>query len=157
MVYAVPLPDGTFGLAQSVDAMAVNIIYVSLFADRLTALPPSTVCPSAATVVALAATWRQELNRGDWFALGVAPVVIEKSQVPNERFAASGYVGATHDDAGILVDLLAAWHGLIPWNVMADESFYDKLLAPGVRRPPTAVLLNAAEREAYRRREFGIP
>ena len=156
MVFAVPLPDGSFGLAQAVDAMMVNIIYVALFSDRFPGLPQSTVAPRTSSAVALSATWRQHLNRGDWPSIGVAPPVFKKAQFPAERFALSGYVGAKHYDAGILADLLAAYHGLIPWNGMHDESYYDHFLLPGRKRPATALVLGAAERDAYRRDHLGV-
>ncbi len=156
MVFAVPLPDGSFGLAQAVDAMMVNVIYVALFSDRFPAVPGSVVTPRASSALSLTATWRQALNRGDWPSVGGAPLAFTKAEFPSERFAASGYVGAKHYDAGILAKFLAAYHGLLPWNVMFDESFYDQLLLDGVKRPSTAVVLGTVERDAYRREHLGI-
>ncbi len=156
MVYAVPLPDGSFGVAQAVAAMMVNVIYAALFSDRLSAPLSIGYLPRRTSAIALTATWRQALNRGEWTALGVAPLVFQKSEFPNEQFAQRGYVGAKHYDAGLLVDFLAAWHGLEPWNVMTDEDFFDKLIAPGVSRPTTAVVLSAAERDLYRRTHFDL-
>jgi hypothetical protein len=151
MVYAVPLGDGSFGVAQAVDEMLTNVIYVALFSDRLDIVPRSPVYPQAASGIALVATWRQDLNRGEWAPLGVAPLAFEKAVFPNERFAASGYVGAKHQDAGLLAEFLAAFHGVVPWNVLFEEDYYDRLLIPGIRRPATAVILNPAAREEYRR------
>jgi len=133
--------------------MMVNVIYVALFADRS---PDPLTRPASfdrERVVSLAAIWRQNLNRGDWKYLGVIPPVVQKPEFPNERFARVGYVGARHYDAGLLADFLSAYHGFLPWNVLHDEGFYDQLLAPGVARPSTAVVLGAAEREEFRARE----
>ena len=155
-VYAVPLGDGSFGVAQAIDAMMVNVIYVALFADRLPALPVDLPRLRRTAVVALTATWRQHLNRGDWPYIGAAAPVVPKDAFPNEQLAKSGYVGAKHFDAGILANFLAACHGLVPWNVMYVEDYYDRLLAPGVTRPVAARVLDPDARAAYRAEKYGI-
>lgn len=155
-VYAVPLGDGSYGLAQAIDAMMVNVIYVALFAARVPELPAAPPPLRREAVVALTATWRQHLNRGDWPYIGEAATVVRKGAFPSEQFAKAGYVGARHYDAGLLAKFLAAYHGLLPWNVMHVEDYYDRLLAPGVSRPAAAVLLDPAARAAYRAEKFGI-
>jgi hypothetical protein len=155
MVYAVPLEDGSFGLAQAIDAMAVNIIYVGVFSDRFPSLPPSPPGLSPSSAVALLATWRQALNRGEWSSLGVAAPAFKKGHFPNERFSAKGFVGAKHYSAGLIAEFLSAYHGLLPWNVMSQENYYDAMLKPGVS-PAEAVVLSPGERLAYRKQHFGL-
>lgn len=155
MVYAVPLCDGSFGVAQAVDSMMTNIIYVAIFSIRHESLPSAAPLLSPETAVALLATWRQALNRGDWPALGLAAPVFQKHQFANESFASSGYVGAKHYDAKIIANLLSAFHGLTPWNVMADERYFESMLSSGVA-PASAIILSPAERDAYRREHFGV-
>jgi hypothetical protein len=155
MTYAVPLSDGSFGIAQAGEAMMTNVIYVALFSNRLPVLsdrPPELERQSA---VALSATWRRALNRGDWPSLQQIPEAFHKADFPNERFA-PGYVGAKHHDAGVLRDFLCAYHGLIPWNAMHDPAFYDHLLLSGLKRPDGAVLLDDQARAKYRREAFGV-
>ena len=65
----------------------------------------------------------------------------------------NGYVGAKNHDAELLEDFLSAFHGLIPWNVMYDEKYWETLLAPGVKVPNTVNILSAKEREQYRNNE----
>lgn len=137
--------------------MMVNVIYVALFADRARELPSVPAQLDGRRVVSLAATWRQHLNRGDWKQLGVTAPVVRKSDFPNERFARAGYVGAKHYDAGLLASFLSAYHGLLPWNVLHEEDYYDQLLAPGVDRPPAARVLDADARAAYRQAHATIP
>lgn len=150
-VYAVPLEDGSFGFAQAIDAMMVNVIYVVLFADHVSDFPMDPPPLERRRVVSLAATQRQQLNGGEWLRIGVVPPIAHKAEFPNERFARNGYVGATHYDAGVLADFLSAYHGLLPWNVMHEEDYNDRLLAPGVRRPVSARVLDATSRAAYRK------
>ena len=154
-VYAVPLADGSFGFAQAIDAMMDNVIYVALFDNRVHEAPSGPPVLDRQRVVSLAATWRQHLNRGDWAPLGVVAPVVRKSDFPNERFARAGYVGAKHYDAGILADFLSAYQGLLPWNVLYDEGYYDHLLAPGVARPSTVRVLDGEARTAYRSAQAG--
>lgn len=153
MVYAVPLTDGSFGVAQAGEPQGnfINVIYVTLFSQRYVQRPALPPALSIDAVVSLSATWRQALNRGGWLALGVAPALVRREQFPNEQFAAQGYVGAKHYDAGILAEFLSAWHGFLPWNVMHDPSYFDRLLLAGQARPGTAQVLSESERASYRR------
>ncbi|HEU0153957.1 MAG TPA: hypothetical protein VFQ84_11510 [Arenimonas sp.] len=156
MVYAVPLADGAFGLAQAGGLMMPNVVYVALFLDRFDTLPSGPPPLAPARVVSLAATWRRNLNRGDWLALGVAAPVPGLDPHPTEALAASGYVGATHYDAGLLSEFLSACHGALPWNVMHDPAFFQAMLLPGLARPAQAVVLGERERTEYRRKTFGV-
>ena len=158
MVYAVPLADGSFGVAQAGEAQGpfVNVIYVALFAERYTHIPDQAPTMKRDSAVSLTATWRQALNRGEWLSLGVASEIFRKSEFPNERYADKGYVGAKNYDAGLLADFLSAFNGFLPWNVMHDPAYYDELLRPGLPRPKTARILNESDREKYRREVMKI-
>jgi hypothetical protein len=157
-VYAVPLTDGSFGVAQAgeVQGEFINVIYVALFADRYTHIPDELPALKRDSAVSLAATWRQALNRGEWPSIGVAREIFKKSEFPNERYVRKGYVGAKNYDAGLLADFLSAFHGLLPWNVMHDPAYYDQLLRPGLARPHSARILNEHERDTYRREGLKI-
>lgn len=157
-VYAVPLTDGSFGIAQAGETQGpfVNVIYVALFADRYTHLPDEVPALKHDSAVSLTATWRQALNRGEWPSLGVVPEIFKKSEFPNERYRSKGYVGASNYDAGLLANFLSAFHGLLPWNVMHDPAHYDALLRPGLSRPQSVQILNERERENYRREVLKI-
>ena len=122
MVYAVPLTDGSLGIAQAGEAQGemLNVIYVALFSDRHSCVPDEPPPLKREDSIALVATWRQGLNRGDWLTVGHAPEVFRTPEFPNERYAKNGYVGAQHQDTGLLSNFLSAYHGLIPWNVMHD-------------------------------------
>ena len=157
-VYAVPLRDGSFGIAQAGEAQGalVNVIYVALFSDRYTRIPDEVPALERESAVSLVATWRQALNRGEWLSVGVAQELFKKSEFPNERYASDGYVGAKNYDAGLLAEFLSAFHGLLPWNVMHNPAYYDGLLRPGLSRPPSVKMLTERERETYRREVLKI-
>jgi hypothetical protein len=75
---------------------------------------------------------------------------VDLLEFPNQKLRASGGVGIEHGSAGLIEALLNVWHGLEPWNVTYEEDFYDRLLCPGVTRPPTAVVLSPGDRARYR-------
>jgi len=150
MVYAVPLSDGSYGFAQAISEAMVNVIDVVVLRTRSTSLPTAPPSVSTADVISLWATWRQDLNSGDWAALGVSIPVVEATDMPNQKLIAAGSVGIQHANGGLIQHLLNAWHGLVPWNTMHDEKYFDSKLAPGVLKPASAIVLASAEREAYR-------
>lgn len=156
MVYAVPLSDGSYGLAQAGSAMFPTVIYVALFLDRLVAPPTEIPKLDSSNLISLTATWRKNLNNGEWLPLGVAEFSQALQEHPTEELAAAGYVGAKHYDAGLLSEFLSACHGALPWNVMYDPAYYEQLLLPGSARPEKAVILGEKERTAYRREVFGV-
>lgn len=156
MVYAVPLADGAYGLAQVGIPMFPAVIYVALFLDRFEALPAGLPKLDESRLISLTATWRKNLNKGAWIPLGVGELTPALLKHPTEALAASGYVGAKHYDAGLLSEFLSACHGALPWNVMHDPAYYDKLLVFGLARPERAVMLGEEDRTAYRREVFGV-
>ena len=158
MVYAVPLTDGSFGIAQAGETQGgfINVIYVALFLDRHTCVPDEPPILKREHAVSLAATWRQALNRGDWISIGHTSEVFDMSEFPNESYAKKRYVGAKNYDSSLLADFLSACHGLLPWNVMHDPAYYDHILAPGRPRPTAVKVLSDSERESYRREKLKI-
>lgn len=156
MVYAVPLADGSFGLAQAGNPMFPTVIYVALFLDRFLVLPSETPRLDPSQVISLTGTWRKNLNKGIWMPLGISEQTLGLLNHPTQALAAEGYVGAKHYGAGLLSEFLSACHGVLPWNVMHDPVFYEELLLPGFARPAKAVVLGEEERMAYRREAFGV-
>lgn len=156
MIYAVPLADGSYGLAQAGEPTIPTVIGVALFLERVGALPCELPKLNSSRLISLTSTWRKNLDNGAWFPLGVAELTPALAQHPAQALASAGYVGAKHYDAGLLSEFLSACHGVLPWNVMHDPTYYEKLLLPGSGRPEKAVLLGEEERTAYRREVFGI-
>jgi hypothetical protein len=155
-VYAVPLADGSFGLAQAGSPMFPTVIYVAMFLDRFETIPSGPPPLDESRLVSLTATWRKNLNKDEWVPLGASELTPGLLNHPSEALAAGGYVGAKHCDSGLLSEFLSACHGALPWNVMHDPAYYEKLLVPGTARPANAVVLGEKERTAYRRERFGV-
>jgi len=55
-----------------------------------------------------------------------------------EKFRDRSWVGATIYGSGIAAQFLSAYHGLSPWDAMAEPDYFDKLLLPSVSRPIAA-------------------
>jgi len=151
MVYAVPLLDGSFCFAQAIADALPTVIDIAIFHTRTDHLPTAPPVLRRSDVISLSATWRQALNRGDWAALGVTDLLVDRLDMPNQKLLNAGTtVGIKHADSGVFEGLLNAWYGLEPWNVMHKENYYDEKLAPGVSRPESAVVLSSTERESHR-------
>jgi hypothetical protein len=150
LVYAVPLSGGGYAVAQAIAAMMPNAVYVAV-TSRVVDGPTEVPDLREGEVVALPAVVRSTLK--EWVPRTVTPPIVAKAAFPNERFGASGYVGSTIYDAGLVAHFLHAFHGRAPWNSMEDEAYFDRLLAPGVSRPKGAVVLSPLEREKYRRQD----
>ena len=156
MTYAVPLADGSYALAQAGHAMFPTVILVALFSEQFAALPAETPRIDQSRLISLTATWRKNLNKGEWVPLGVAELTPGLLEHPTAALAEGGYVGAKHYDAGLLSEFLSACHGALPWNVMHDPTYYERLLIPGAARPEKAVILSEEARIKYRREVFGV-
>lgn len=152
MVYGVPLPDGSFCFAQAIALAMVTVVDVALYSTRVHETPTSVPKLDRADLISFSATWKKALESGEWLSLGVVELLTKQDESPNQKILKKGTtVGIKHSDIGLLADICQAWHGLIPWNVMFKENYYDEQLAPGVVRSSTALVLSAEERESYRK------
>ena len=150
LVFAVPLTDHSWGVGQTAELMMPHWGYCALFSVRFPTLEAAIPRPNKKDLVALLAVARRGLASGYWPVIATAPPLFAKAEFPNERLAASGYIGAKMYDYGLGEALLSAFHGLTPWNTYKEENYLDTMLAPGVARPASAKVLSAAERAAYR-------
>lgn len=154
-IYGIPLLDGSFCFAQAIALALTNIVDVVIYSQRTREAPHEIPELGRGSLIAFSATWKQDLERGEWLALGVGSLLTRPEESPNQKILATGtWVGVEHSDIGLLSDLCNAWYGLIPWNVMFEEDYYDKWLAPGVARPATAKVLSSEERKRYREHDL---
>lgn len=58
-------------------------------------------------------------------------------------------------DANLLC-LCNAYYGLEPWNILYEDTYYDKMLLKGIDRPQRVILLDKEARNKYRLEHFGI-
>lgn len=154
-LFAVPLADGSYGLGQVVgrEENMLNSISCAFYRTRVSASDLASVggVPDESELIAVQFTTKDLLTKRVWRVLGAYPVELPHHLFPHEDRRGQNWIGAEMVGSGSMVNLLNAYFGLAPWNVMFEEDYFDQLLAPGVRRPPTAIVLNPADREAYRR------
>ena len=58
-------------------------------------------------------------------------------------------------DANLLC-LCNAYYGLEPWNILYEDTYYDKMLLKGIDRPQRVILLDKEARNKYRLEHFWI-
>jgi len=149
-VYAVPLADRSFGIAQAIAPVETWAVDLALFSSRFAELPRELPLLDRSDVVSIQATWRPVLNGGWWAKLGAAPLVVRPEECPNQQLLAQGGrgTGCTNSSQGLVEDFLSSYHGLIPWNLYPAFDF-DKRLCQGVARPNAAKILDAASLLLY--------
>ena len=129
-LFAIPLLDGTLGLGHIVNCRRYSA-NCALFAWRST--DPNSLLDDfdaeprkPLTILALTTN---HLTDGSWPIIGHRQPVYYGFSVPTEP--------GTSYTSGAAPGLLAAYHGLEPWDGMFDPRYYEKQLIPGVPVPPT--------------------
>jgi hypothetical protein len=138
-VFAVPLADGSFGLAQAIDHWIPHAIYVAFTNLRIKSTSEPIPSLASAKVISLLAVNDRALDFGEWLLIGELPSIRKRSDFPNERFRASGYVGAKSYDGGIAEDFLSAFHGLAPWDCYYRPDYLDELLLSPDLKPSSLI------------------
>ena len=143
-LFAVPLTDGTFGIAQAIAPVSSYAIDFALLKIRLAHLISLEVHPAEADVVGIMATWRTVVSGGRWAHVGQVSLLVPLETCPNQRLIAAGNVQVTHTSWGLVEKFMSAWHGFFPWNLYPAFDF-DSYLAPGIERPPNVKILSKSQ------------
>jgi hypothetical protein len=151
-VFAIPLADQSFSFGQVLDKKYCTCALFNIRSEiavlnvsEFNKLKPISI---------LHLSNGDLLNNGQWQVLFNETVALNPDGGSGGKF---GTIGATsYGQCGAMTDLAEAYWGLTPWNVMYEETYYDKILLKGVKRPNTALVLNQAERQKYRQEKFGI-
>jgi hypothetical protein len=141
-VFALPLANGEFAFGRVLDSHYPTCSLYELTSaeakQRLTEIVGSKVLGHVRV-------GPDRLFDGRWLIIGnvpLGPVETLKAQWAGLRQNWSGGTGE------LLEDFANACNGLVPWNVKANERYYDQLLRDG--RPLKAAVLAADAREKYR-------
>jgi hypothetical protein len=147
-IFQIPLVNGTYAFGQILWKNYTQPV-CGLFDINKTDVPTLEEIISNPFTSILSLT-PNSLDNHSWKVLGNMNVRVQKEDVP-EKFNGTPCIGARSFTSGILEDLANAYYGIIPWNVSADEDFYDRILLPTVKRPSTAKVLSFSERNLYRK------
>ena len=143
-LFEVRLLDDTLcvGMFHKYCRRAMNSYICSFFANRFEHVPSSEeFVRSNCSPISIQFVTRGELDGGNWRIFGNMVPKIKDSDLPDAPFESkNSYVGARIVSAGLISKLLNAYHGLLPWDMMKDDEFFDKLLLPEVCRPPNIKL-----------------
>ena len=156
-VFLVPLNDGSYGLGQilSYEPQALNSVGCALYNIRVVD-GPSLDIPAPLPqdrVISILLTTKDLLNRAVWPVVTDRAIPTPESRRPYEQYRARKWVGANIFGSANVNDLLNAYHGVRPWNVYFEEDYLDQMLAPSVKRPNTALVLDTQARAEWRDRE----
>ena len=137
-IFGVPLPDGSMALGQVLgcEREALNSVGCALFGDRFTGAAEFVLGKPIAVLLVTP----DLLNKGIWPILQSRELQVPAEGRPYERFRAQSWVGVNVTGSANAAELLAAYHGLAPWDDWHDPQYLDKLLLPGVQRPAHVVL-----------------
>ncbi|MFC7371592.1 Imm26 family immunity protein [Fictibacillus iocasae] len=149
-IFQVPLENGTYTFGQVVWKSYTHPV-CGLLDLHLSDVPPleDFIPPSFIAVLSITPNF---LDNHRWKVLGNLAVAIQVEDVP-EEFRGTDDAGAMSFTSGILEDLANAFFGVTPWNVSADEDFFDEILLPSVKRRSTAIVLSSTKRTLYRREQ----
>jgi hypothetical protein len=134
VVFAVPLPDGTFGVGQAIAAMMANVSYCAFTRLRVGEIGGGVPSLLSTDVVSRVPVTREQLDYAAWPILGVAPLCCAKSDFAAEDYANRGYVGATIYDAALAEDFLAAFHAFAAWDDWHQPDYLNRwLVSPNAK------------------------
>ncbi len=151
-VFAIPLTEKTFTFGQVLNKKYCTC---ALFDIRSTsAILPMWEFKKLTPISILHLSNGDLLNNGQWQIIFNNEVTLNPNDGSGGKFGTIGCV--SYGRCGIMADLAKGYWGLIPWNVMYDECYYDKILLKGIKRPDSAVVLSHEDRLKYRKEKFGI-
>lgn len=138
-IFLIRQSDALWTVGQVLDRMMPNVASCAFYDSRVPTgevphlpLPPNSL-------VAVASVTRNRLDSGDWKVIGRAPINVDRSLWPNERFRQVGWIGAKVHDAAIIEEFLEALHGLVPWDNWKDPNYLDKFLISPDKKPANLV------------------
>jgi len=135
-VFAVKQEDGRYSLGQVLDQTMTNVISCAFLDIRLAAV--EEFCEAAVLperVMSAVSTTREQLDSGDWVVVGSVPLLLPRSQWPNEEFRNDDWVGAETHGSAIVDEFLNAFHGLVPWDDWYDPGYLDTFLLSPDKKP----------------------
>lgn len=147
-IFQIPLEDGSYAFGQVVWKSYSHPV-CGLFDVNKVDVPSLDEIINNPFISVLSLT-PNSLDNHRWKVIGTMQVKIQMEDVP-KKFNGTSCTGAMSFTDGILEDLANAFYGVTPWNVFADEDYFDQILLPTVKRPSTAEVLSLSERNRYRK------
>lgn len=129
MIVAVPLRDGSFGLAHVVhyygNAVTAHFAHRAASPEKLLVGLKEAMADRLLTILDVTSN---RISDGYWTVVGH-----EEPAYPATMLDMKG----TSHTAGMSEWFFDAYYGLVPWDGMHDPRYFEKKLLPGVSVPPT--------------------
>lgn len=144
-VFLIPLSDGTCSLGQVLEMTphVLNSILCAMFHRRGTRPQIEAALPDEREIVSVQFVTPESLKKGFWPIVRNDVVLTDANRyLPMGELASKGWVGAEIMGSANIGALMNAYFGLCPWDNWYEPDFLDGLLARGVARPGSAILVN---------------
>jgi hypothetical protein len=151
-VFAIPLTEKTFTFGQVLNKKYCTCALFDIHSKN--AILPVLEFKKLNPISILHLSNGDLLNNGQWQIIFNQEVTLNPDGGSGGKFGTIGCV--SYGQCGVMADLAKAYWGLIPWNVMYDEYYYDKILLKGIKRPNSGIILSHEDRLKYRKEKFGI-
>jgi hypothetical protein len=146
-VFFVPLLDKTFSFGQVVGThLTAKSPILALFEIKQVKSEITVDQLLAARILSVWNSDDEDLANHKYKILFNAEIIANPERVKDKKMSG----GATMDN------LANVYFGLVPYNVMANENYYDEYLQSDIARPQNVLWLNKEERIKYRREKFNI-
>jgi len=139
-VFTVALSDGDKSLGQVIrhDKRAISCVSVALFDHKIRGVKNNKElsmkhCISTMLVVD---DLFDDLN---FIKIETKKLSIPKKYYPYEKIIKKGGVGMKITNPANVVNFLEAYHGLSPWDMMADNQYFDKFLITPNKKPESLI------------------
>ena len=137
-LFTVPLPDNRGVVAQVVGREADALNSWTCAFSSVVVNPEKPEFKGSLTpndVISVLFTSGDLLKNGTWRIFSSAPVIIDKSDFPNEEFRRNRWIGAKIYGSQIVNSFIAAYFGQGLWDEMKDPDYYRKLLLTRIAIP----------------------
>jgi hypothetical protein len=135
-VFAIPLLDGDHALGQVVAVVQeLGSVGCAIFPSKIR---PQDPVPNLGVPISVLLVTADLLQRGYWPVIMSSPVKVSPKLFTWECFRRHLWVGTKIHGSGIVREFVDAYHGLIPWDTMADPDYFTKLLVKGAATPSCA-------------------
>ena len=146
-VFSIPLLDKTFSFGQIVGThITVKCPILAMFEIKQVKSEVTIDQLLEARVISVWNADDEDLANFNYKILFNADIIVSPNKVKEKN--RSG--GAS------MSELANTYFGLVPYNVMYKENYYDEYLQPNIERPKNILWLNKKERNEYRLECFGV-
>ena len=136
-IFAVPLGNGTYGLAQVIshEQKCMDGVLCAYSSKVVYELNNITWLPNIDEIISIQITTRDSLDKSIWPVVGFSEPLNIDNYFNIKSLREIKYIGADIRGSGGVNKLLSAYHGVSYWDEYYDPEYFDKLLLAGVIRP----------------------